>query len=128
MPKLVNHGQIRVMAQFGAPILIIADRLGCSTKTVRRILKGYEIVPLRTSESIFGTTDEPFFWRTLRDRFTSYSTIGWISGFSKQHIHEVLASRLLPDSDLSADGIDRIRQTQKFLQGQQFEIQENRNV
>ena len=80
--------RVCLMARSGVPMAVIAERLGVSTRHVRRILEAYDVkIP---PNLLIGTPDEYLVWSLYRKAGESVAEVAYRFGFSRQHIHRLL--------------------------------------
>ncbi len=95
MPKKIDRIQVFDMMRWGVPNSIIAERLGCSVRTIRRHVKGlkayYRERPLWSV--LVETKYEFLLWEEMRQWDMSYADIAYNFGFSRQHIYQQLEER-----------------------------------
>ena len=82
----VDHDRIAAMLELGAPVRIVAERLGCSERHVRRIRQRHDLQHSPTW--CWGTMHErDLIWGVLADMGKSVSEIAYCVGRSRQAVH-----------------------------------------
>ncbi len=93
----LNHQQVRTARKHGLSVKLIAERLGCSERQIRRICE--DVTLSATYEcSWLGTEFEYVVWMGYRNNGHSYRQIGHIFCLSHEHIRQTLNSKLEKDA------------------------------
>lgn len=85
MNRRIDAAQVVAMARTNCPVRVIADRLDCSERQVRRILQAHDVLPMENP--LIDTDDEPLLWTFYRTTGgESYREIGYRFGLSYETI------------------------------------------
>lgn len=85
----IDHAQVRGARIRGLKPSIIAQRLGCSERTVRRICQ--DLPANLFISDLVNTPYEPQLWQAMRREGKSYRDIGRVYCLSHEHIRMHLA-------------------------------------
>ena len=92
MAKRIDHARVLAMARAGFGSSLIAKRLGCSARQVRRIIKKNDVNA--PPNSLLGSPDEHLVWQMWRESGESVSRIAFKTGYSRQHMHRLLSEHI----------------------------------
>lgn len=83
----LDHDRIVAMAAARVSIALIAERLKCSQKQVRRVLAARDFDAGYTPNPAFGTEDEAVCWLAFHALGDSVAAIAYKVGRSRQAVH-----------------------------------------
>jgi len=90
MNQRLDHQRVAAMARALVPIPLIAERLRCSQKQVRRILAARGIPADFDPNPLYGTDDEDMVWLAYHALGDSIATVAYKVGRSRQHVHTIV--------------------------------------
>ncbi len=97
-----DHDRIAAMIQTGIPAAIIARRLRCSPKTVRRVASSRRLTLTPIEQAgVIGTPHEALLWENLRSLGQTPARIAYAFGYSRQHLSDYFSQPRQPDALLA---------------------------
>jgi len=90
MNQRLDHARVAAMARALVPLPLIAERLKCSERQIRRILAAASIPAGYEPNPAYGTDDEDLIWIAFHALGDSIATIAYKVGYSRQHVHTIV--------------------------------------